>query len=245
MTEYSVEYAKSARSSCKVCKANIELGAVRVGTSAPGPGDYMLTSWRHLECQKKPKNLADLSGLSGLSALGADDQAKVAAWHVAASATASGGGNKRAAEEAPALMGDPKKMKAAELKAALKAHGLPEGGKKAEKLAALQEVSERAAAEVAYGKLSVAELKGLCELNGQRKAGAKAELVERCADGKLYGALPRCTACGGGQLRVRYAAKFGHGGQGTFSCPGFYDDDAFQRCAFSATSAERAAWREA
>ncbi len=76
-------------------------------------------------------------------------------------------------------------------------------------------------------------------------------------DGKMYGALPRCSECGGGLLRVVYKSKYGHGGQGKvrappsndwlaraqpvspprptpaqFSCPGYYDDDEWKRCSF-------------
>ena len=37
--------------------------------------------------------------------------------------------------------------------------------------------------------------------NRQAKVGNKSELAERCADGKLLGAIPTCSACGGGRLR--------------------------------------------
>ena len=90
-----------------------------------------MTSWRKLLCQKKPKHLTDLSELRGLSALSEEDQAKVKAWWDAQNAPkpsplkrkapdggdAAGGGSS-------AEIGDPKKMKVGELKAALKAHGL-------------------------------------------------------------------------------------------------------------------------
>jgi hypothetical protein len=63
------------------------------------------------------------------------------------------------------------------------------------------------------------------EANNQKKTGAKSELVERCIDGKLFGALPKCPKCGGGILRVTYDAKFGHGGKGTYTCPGYFDGE--------------------
>ena len=53
-TTYSVEYAKSNRAACKVCKAKIDKDALRIGTTAPGPGDYIMTSWRHLEYVARP-----------------------------------------------------------------------------------------------------------------------------------------------------------------------------------------------
>ena len=54
------------------------------------------------------------------------------------------------------------------------------------------------------------------------------------------------TYCGyAALLQVVYAQQHGHGGQGKFSCPGFHDGDAFQRCPYTATSAERLPWVEA
>ena len=76
-TEYCVEYAKSGRSTCKVCKAKIDQGVIRIGTEMPGPGDYMMTSWRHLECQKKPKAITDTTQVKGTSALSAEDQIRI------------------------------------------------------------------------------------------------------------------------------------------------------------------------
>jgi len=249
-TTYCIEYAKSNRASCKVCKAKIDLHAVRMGTSSPGPGDYLMTSWRHLECQKKPKALSSLTEVSGLDALQPDDKAKVEAWFAAAAAPAGkSAGGKRKAEgdastDAAIDLSNLKKMKSAELKAALEAYGMPTTGKKKEQVTALEEVRSRQEAEASYAAKSIAELKDTCALNGQLKGGNKQELVDRCVDGLLYGALPKCTLCGGGLLRVVYPSKYGHGGQGRFSCPGFYDDDTFKRCSFTSNSVERDAWKE-
>ena len=59
-------------------------------------------------------------------------------------------------------------------------------------------------ADEEYYKWTLLELKQLLEANDQLKGGTKAVLVARCADGKLYGGLPRCPQCGGGKLKVRY-----------------------------------------
>lgn len=69
-----------------------------------------------------------------------------------------------------------------------------------------------------------------------------AQLVERCVDRKVYGVLPRCPMCGIGRLKVAYPRALGHGGMGTFTCPGGYDDDEYKRCSYRATTAERPAW---
>jgi len=225
-----------------MCKTKIDAGALRVGTITAGPGDYDMTSWRHLACNKQPKGVAEAE-LGGLDALKPPDQQAVRDWLTAAAASHA---KKRSADELQAVVElNPKKMKVAELKKALQQHGLkPEGGKAA-MAAALSEVVERSALELKYGALSLPELKAVCEANAQLKGGTKPELVQRCIDGAQHGALPRCSECGGGLLKVVYAQQHGHGGQGKFSCPGFHDGDAFQRCPYTATSAERLPWVEA
>ena len=110
---------------------------------------------------------------------------------------------------------------------------------------ALEEVGTRQTFEAAYAALSGDKLKAMLELNGQVKSGVKEDLIARCVDGKMYGALPRCSECGGGILRVSYASKYGHGGEGRYSCPGYHDGDSFVRCGFTATAVERASWKEA
>lgn len=250
-TSYCVEYAKSNRSQCKGCKAKIDKDVLRIGISVEGAGDYLMTSWRHLECVKRPKpgkGLDSLDELSGLTAISADDRSKVETWfaQAAAAPAAKSAGKKRAAEDDPAVspLGDPKKMKIGELKEALAAAGLPTAGKKGELVKALEPVFQRQEVEKAYSTLSGDKLKAMLQLNGQKKSGNKDELIERCVDGKLYGALPRCPECGGGILRVAYMSKYGHNGQGRFSCPGYFEDEAFVRCGFSASQVDRMPWQE-
>ena len=246
-TTYCVEYAKSNRSTCKVCKAKIEMGAIRIGTSAPGPGDYMMTSWRHLDCQKKPKALTSTSEISGLFTLSHGDQIKVNAWFEQQMAPkASPKKRKAGAVEGAdaAVMGDPKKMKAAELKAALTAAGLPISGKKADHVKALEEVVQRTKLDAKYSAFSVDKLKETLGLNNAIKSGAKQELIDRCVDGALYGALPRCPDCGGGVLKVTYPSKYGHGGEGRYYCPGYHDGDCFLRCSFTTTTVARPTWQD-
>jgi len=92
---------------------------------------------------------------------------------------------------------------------------------------------------------AVGDLKEMLGANGQKKGGTKAELVERITDAKMYGCLPRCPKCSGGQLRVTYkGAKWGMAGQGSFSCPGYMDDTDFKSCDFTSESAERVPWVE-
>jgi len=262
MTSYCVEYSKSNRAGCKVCKGKIDKDALRIGSTVPGDGDYDMTSWRHLECQKKPKAMDSLDMLQGLDTLSEADQAKVKVWFEAASAPKSATKKRKAdevdggeggSEELPSLTSASiKKMKAGELKAALGAHGLSTSGKKADHVARLQEVADRQAADGKFGALKIDQLKDALRENGQLLGGVKEELVDRCVDGFLFGALPRCPECGGAVLKVKYPvnesgsgpALYGHGGQGQFFCPGFYDDDHWHRCKFGSSDVERTPWKD-
>ena len=136
------------------------------------------------------------------------------------------------------------RMKVKELREALTSLGVPAEGKKKDLVQILDEVVERAAAHALYQTLTVPALKDLLRENRQLLSGNKTELLERCVDGKLYGALTRCPECGGGRLRVHYPSQYGHGGQGEFHCPGFYDDDHYQRCSYTSHHVTRDPWRE-
>merc|ERR1719203_2512572 len=86
MARYVAEYAKSGRAGCKGCKGKIEQGSLRLGTITAGPGDYDMTAWRHLECQKKPKNLSSVDEIEGLATLKAEDLEKIKEWFNASGA---------------------------------------------------------------------------------------------------------------------------------------------------------------
>ena len=72
-------------------------------------------------------------------------------------------------------------------------------------------------------------LKALCATNrvaGGRQQGRAGRAVWTARRWRAA-AMPRVI--GGGVLRVHARRQFGHGGVGTFSCPGFYDDDFYRR----------------
>jgi len=94
------------------------------------------------------------------------------------------------------------------------------------------------------GKLKMNELKEMLQTNGQKVSGTKKDLIERVADGKVYGALPRCPQCGGAVLKVKYKNKYGHSGQGEWSCPGYYDDKTFKHCKYSSENETREPWKD-
>lgn len=72
-------------------------------------------------------------------------------------------------------------------------------------------------------QLTTNELKEECRLNDQKVSGIKKELVERVADGRVKGAIPRCPQCTGGKLRFNPRT-------GNYKCPGYMDDEDFVKC---------------
>jgi len=96
---------------------------------------------------------------------------------------------------------------------------------------------EQSPVELKYKGMSVDKLKALLKANKQVCSGKKDDLVQRCVDGEVHGALPKCPVCEKSTLR---AAESGEG----FSCPGYFDSDAarFIRCKFTAEQVERIPW---
>jgi len=82
--------------------------------------------------------------------------------------------------------------------------------------------------EELFEKSSVSDLKLKLKNNNQVCSGNKYDLVQRCAQGKLFGALPNCPKCFGGKLRFDI-------NKGEYKCPGYMNDTDFVFCNFKAT----------
>jgi len=164
-------------------------------------------------------------------------------------------------------------MKLSELRAKCKEYGLKQSGKKSEVIERIKEFvrcesAKRKKAEhnkndkgfqekckkekemyaeimEELRKSTVTAMKKMLTHNGMVKTGDKQEVMERVADCKLYGVPPLCPECGGARLKVKYAPKYGHDGQGEWSCKGFWDDDHFHHCAYKTNEEmDRTKWVE-
>jgi len=246
MPDYSIEKAKGGQAKCKKCKVKIAKEMLRIGVHSEHPDYGTMTKWEHVECHKF--NLGSPEEIDGWGTLTDEEQESCTA--------VLNNKNKRpppTPEVAPSE--SCKKMKVGDLKAKLVERGLETTGKKndlVERLAEAMTADGPTADELDFAKFeaefqakSVAVLKELLRLNGQKLSGAKAELVLRCTDAKAYGSLPKCPDCGGGRMEVTYPTRWGHGGQGKFRCKGYYDDDEFVRCNHTEDQMERPKWVEA
>lgn len=82
---------------------------------------------------------------------------------------------------------------------------------------------------------TINELKDLLKKNNQKISGSKPELVVRCSEGKLLGALPNCPKCFGGKLRFNIKT-------GEYSCPGYMEDTEMINCNFKSNDIQRNTW---
>ena len=237
-----IEYAKSNRSTCKGCKTKIDKDILRIGTIVQGP-DYDMTHWRHVGCTKRPPGLFSLVALPGSECIRPADLPLVEAWLADDKATLTVLKRKADVATAEAAAAGPATPKKAKASGAGSSYSTPVKSAHAVSIPLDQEMSARDDATAVFSRLSIPHLKNCLRANDQLLGGAKAELVERCVDRKLFGNLPRCPECGIGKLKVAYPRALGHGGQGLFTCPGGYDDDEYKRCSFRTGEIARPAWR--
>lgn len=118
---------------------------------------------------------------------------------------------KKAKPEAPQKK-QPKREASAKKKAAISVHGY-----NATELEQYKDWKKKLQAK------TNAELKEMLKKNDQTCTGTKDDLIEKIADGKVLGKIPRCPSCFGGRLRFDFKS-------GVYSCPGYRDDTDFHNC---------------
>ena len=82
-SRFSVEAAKSNRSTCKGCGLKIDKGEVRIGCELEDLdgefGGHAITQWRHVQCVKP--SWVKLDELDGLGSLNKAGKTSIEAWH--------------------------------------------------------------------------------------------------------------------------------------------------------------------
>ncbi|XP_051225905.1 polynucleotide 3'-phosphatase ZDP isoform X2 [Lolium perenne] len=74
----SVEYAKSARSTCKGCNASIAKGALRLGVAAHDPRGWDSTKWYHVACFPTSSHpLGPVEKLKGFDSIKDEDRVEL------------------------------------------------------------------------------------------------------------------------------------------------------------------------
>ena len=82
------------------------------------------------------------------------------------------------------------------------------------------------------------ELKDMCRKNLMKVSGNKSELIERIADARILGVIPKCPSCGGGRPKLDPKTM-------TYYCSGYLEDVKFINChkSFPYASISRVPWQ--
>ncbi|CAE7596377.1 unnamed protein product [Symbiodinium sp. CCMP2456] len=257
---FSVEYAKSSMSTCRVCMAKIVKDSLRVGhTQMVAENDITAGGkevdaqtlalaaamrWHHFECFPRMKGSKWMSAnlpqsadqLDGFKALKKADQKKLRdLWKgiLGESGKSAKDSGKRKAEA-----GTESTAKAAKMKRPAAATA------PLSKLTSVQGVLTPAqfkkiqALEDQLSSCTTAVLIAELQKNNQTRTGKKEDLVSRVAEGRVLGSLPACPRCTHGQV---HWSRLG----GWFSCPGYFDkgDMLQKRCFWRSKELKRKAWK--
>ena len=88
-----------------------------------------------------------------------------------------------------------------------------------------------------YSDYTMDQLKEILVRNRQAKTGNLTQLLNRCAEGKLFGGLPSCPKCKSGRLKFNVK-------NGEYTCTGYMEDEDLKNCVYKTTTAERNSWVE-
>eukprot|EP00760_Papus_ankaliazontas_P030366 PhM_4_TR4793/c0_g1_i1/m.47729/K10798/PARP; poly [ADP-ribose] polymerase len=206
-TSFKAEYAASGRSKCFSCRQPISEGALRLGPLVNSPkGDFKYPQWNHYTCFVDawlPRHPGKLVNVADVAGL---DKVKFE---------------------------DAKKIRAL-VPGALESADVADA--KVE-LAMAKQNDKVWAMRTKLEALENKELQELLEHNGQPNKGkifgGRNNMLDRAADGMVFGALPKCGVCPDGDLRITH---------GQYVCTGAVDE--FTRCTnvLKEDDVERDAW---
>eukprot|EP00756_Hemistasia_phaeocysticola_P004254 Hpha_TRINITY_DN12715_c0_g2::TRINITY_DN12715_c0_g2_i1::g.114152::m.114152/K10798/PARP; poly [ADP-ribose] polymerase len=205
---FKTDYAKSAKSCCTACKQPIPKDELRLGPMEQSQHfDGKIPRWHHMTCfedrwiKRNPGVLKSLEQVGGSAMLKFEDQKRIKA--LCSSGSADNAVTKAESKEEKALEEESKKLHA--LKDLLRKHCKP------------------------------AEVREILEHNHQPNTGklfgGEENCLMRCADGMLFGALPKCSECDGDFIFTK----------GRFVCTGNVDE--FTRCSIEKEDVPRSAWK--
>jgi len=269
---YVLEKAKTGRSSCKGCKEKIPKGALRVGTESDN-GEYTMCSWRcaNAACFKIPKKnyKKDLEAFIAGEFQNVDEEFvkefRASFQKSAAEKEEHDNGLKRTFNEisdALANVGSSSDGGSSSSKKAKKSSGKKKGSSSSFSTTLSQADIERVAKEkgmspklveaiALYGKMTTSDLKQILKWNYLVQSGKKEELVSRVIDGHVFGTIPRCPECHGGEddpersttgrksTTLTCIPSGKNDGQGKWTCKGYHNGHYRVTCNFVTDHLER------
>ncbi|TVU39454.1 hypothetical protein EJB05_12874, partial [Eragrostis curvula] len=229
----TIEVAPSARSSCRRCNEKITKGTVRVSAKLEGQGSKGVP-WYHVNCFLELAPSATIEKFSGWETLSNEDKGTV--LHM----VNKNDGNKEQSKGSKRKNGE-NDMHGGK---ALKLDGSISQGTVGSKGKVVEDDSNSSSADLQQKlkeqsdllwklkdelkkHLSTAELRNMLEANEQDSSGPERHLLDRCADGMLFGALAPCPVCSG--------SLYYYNGQ--YQCSGNVSE--WSKCAYSTTEPVR------
>ena len=255
---YVLENAKSGRATCKACKEKIAKGALRIGVQSEA-SDYIMVSWRHAcaACSKLPKKYRrDLTGFINANLKG-QDKKLVAEFKKVYEA----GMTEKEAHD------DNLKRRLKMSRARLLATATdPVRQRRKQNMAKMKYPSRQTPYNALLMKKAVASagggyrnlqqnddvrLEADIEMELLDSEWEKDELLERVIDGHVFGTIPRCPECHGGEdepdrsttgrkaTTLRCKPNGTGDGQGKWTCKGYHNGSYMIRCNFTADYVQR------
>lgn len=185
---------------------------LRIGSSAPGPGEYDITKWYHVECFPFPRKLKSegetprsfvesiLEDNTDEGVLGDEEKAA----EIIALLEQKGCRKKTDAETGETLPQGASDVIAKIKRTAEQIAEEDEDGPKSKKVKTEISELDRAKAEILsmFSSKKVDELKDILRWNKQIVGGNKDSLLARIIDAKLHGRLSRCPSCLRGRIKL-------------------------------------------
>ncbi|KAK3145292.1 hypothetical protein QOZ80_4AG0326840 [Eleusine coracana subsp. coracana] len=199
----TIELAPSARSSCRQCSEKITKGAVRVSAKLEGQGSKGLP-WYHVKCFHDLVPSATVEKFSGWETLSNEDKGTVLSlFNKDVGKKEQTKGSKRKNDEDDMYGYKAPKIDRSMSEGTARNKGkIVEPDSNASSADLQQKLKEQSDTlwklkDELKKHVSTAELRNILEANEQDSSGPERHLLDRCADGMLFGALAPCPVCSG------------------------------------------------
>ncbi|KAG2641532.1 poly [ADP-ribose] polymerase 1-like isoform X2 [Panicum virgatum] len=230
----TIDVAASARTSCRRCSEKITKGTVRVSAKLEGQPSKGLP-WYHVNCFFELSPSASVEKFSGWDTL-SDEDKRTVLDHVKKDVghNESIKGSKRKKGESDMQSCKVPKLDGNTSKGAVQNKGKlvdpsDSNASSADLQQKLKEQSDKLwkLKDELKKHVSTAELRDMLEANEQDTSGPERHLLDRCADGMLFGALGPCPVCSNGLYYYN----------GQYQCSGNVSE--WSKCTYSTTEPVR------